>query len=257
MAQAIAVLDRAGADFYEEYVVARRPAVLRGGACHWPAVGKWSPAFLKQKLGDRPIPNLPDQDLGDALAFGTFLDAIESEAGDAGAGSLPYLRNVFLHHQLPELSEDVRGLEWAKPNWLDREPLASLIRAASPQWLNWCELFISRANVRYPSVHVDRHKTHAWCAQIYGTKRYWAWAPRRDFRAADCLGRDLETFFDSEPRVGVLEAGDALFIPAGWPHTAESLSASITTSGNFVNESNWVDFWRDVCEGVLLEILRG
>jgi len=239
-------------DFYQAYVVARRPLVLRGGARHFPAVGRWTPASLRARLGGRPMP-VSGYGEREGGTLGAFLDALERP----GAAALPYLRNVFLHHELPELSPDVGRLQWTQPNWLDTEPFASLVRAASPQWLDWCELFISAAGTRFPNVHVDRNCTHAWVAQVYGSKVWWVWPPRPGFTSAEPGGADLDTFFDEEPYRGVLEAGDALFLPADWPHTAESATVSISLSGNFVNDSNWLDFSRSICEGDLRRILRG
>ena len=46
-----------------------------------------------------------------------------------------------------------------------------------------------------------------------------------------------------EPTSGVVEPGDVLFIPERWWHTAESLSTSITLSGNWVERSNWEAFF--------------
>jgi hypothetical protein len=249
MARALPVLDTVPADFHEGWVVPRRPVVLRGAASHWPAVGKWTPAYLREKVGARRVRLEED---GIDLALGVYLDRVEADDG----APLPYLRNVFLHHELPELSPDVGALGFAEPNWFAKEPFASLIRTAVPQWLRWCELFVSRAGTRFPYVHVDRNMTHAWCAQLHGSKRYWAWPPRPGFEPTDCLGKDLETLLDSEPLTATLEAGDAIFLPAGWPHTAESLTLSISASGNFVNESNWDDFAREFFAGDLLTVLR-
>jgi hypothetical protein len=252
MAASIPVFESLPADFYEKHVVARRPAVLRGGASHWPAVGKWTPSWLRAHLGDRTLSMAWSFTEHVDYALGRFLEAIEGDAGQ-----VPYLRNVFLHVELPELSADVGELEWAKPNWFQKEPFVSMIRAGCPQWIDWCELFISRGGTRFPIVHVDRNMTHAWCVQIYGEKRYWAWPPRAGFEAVECLGRDLETLFPDAPASAVVEAGDALFIPAGWPHTAESVTTSISLSGNFVNESNWHDFAPVFFAGDLFTVMRG
>lgn len=245
----VPVLDEVPADFYDAYVVKRRPVVLRGGARHWPAVGKWTPAYLREVAGPRSVTiSGPDGKIRVALA--DYLDRVQAGISDL------YLSNVFVHTDLPELSADVGRLAWAQPNWMDKEPFASMVRAGCPQWLDWCELFVSQPNTRYPIVHVDRYMTHAWAVQIYGSKRYWMWPPRPGFVSEPCLGRDLETFFDGPVFSTVVEAGDAIFLPAGWPHTAESVTTSITTSGNFVNDTNWVEFSRELCEGDLRAALR-
>jgi hypothetical protein len=252
MARTLPVLDQVPGDFYDAYVVARRPVVLRGAARHWPAVGKWTPSYLKEHLGERTVSAAWSETELEPTSLAGFLDALE------GSGqALPYLRNTFLHHELPELSADVGRLDWALPNWFDTEPFASMVRTGCPQWLNWCELFISQPRTRFPFIHVDRNMTHAWCVQVYGEKRYWAWPPRADFEPVGCLGRDLETLLDVEPFSAVVGAGDAIFLPSGWPHTAESVTTSISTSGNFVNDSNWLDFAEVFFRGDLRQVLRG
>jgi histone arginine demethylase JMJD6 len=254
MAKRLPVLEGVPADFYGEHVLPRRPVVLRGAARGWPAVGKWTPAHLKEVVGHKVLALSADNPVR-TLAVGEYLDRLD--AAPRGA-PLPYLRNVFLHVALPELSPDVEQPAWIQPNWLEVEPLASLIRAVSPQWLRWCELFISGPGTRFPFVHIDRHMTHAWCVQIFGRKQYFAWPPRPGFQAADCRDRYLEVFFDTEPFLGTLDPGDAIFIPAGWPHTAQSVTTSIGVSGSWVNESNWREFSDDFfATKVRSALLRG
>jgi histone arginine demethylase JMJD6 len=165
------------------------------------------------------------------------------------------MRNVFVHHAFPELSPDVRQPAWIQPNWFEVEPFASLIRAAWPEWLSWCELFVSGPKTRFPYVHIDKHMTHAWCVQVHGQKRYFAWTPSPGFESVDCRGKYLEFLFDTEPYSAVVNPGDAIFVPAGWPHTAESVTTSISVSGSWVNDSNWSDFSRDFCDTTLRQRL--
>lgn len=242
MAKPLPELRSVPADFYGEYVVPRRPVVLRGVARDWPAVRKWTPAYLKERVGHRVVP-LQGNDVAE-LRVGEFLDAL----ANGGAKALPYMRNVFIHVLLPELSADVRQPAWIQPNWLEVEPFASLVRSGWPEWVSWCELFVSGAGTRFPFVHVDTNMTHAWAVQVHGQKRYFAWTPSPDFAPTECRGQYLEILFDSEPYSGVVEPGDGVFIPAGWPHTAQSVTTSISVSGSWMNESNWLDFSREFFE---------
>lgn len=40
-------------DFFENYYYVNRPVLLRDFVSHWPAIGKWDPAFLAQEVGDQ------------------------------------------------------------------------------------------------------------------------------------------------------------------------------------------------------------
>src|SRR5688500_16504208 len=42
-------------DFLDRFVERHRPCVIRGGASHWPAVGKWSAAYLRKTLGPSKV----------------------------------------------------------------------------------------------------------------------------------------------------------------------------------------------------------
>lgn len=245
------ILDEMPPDFESDYVRPRRPAVVRGGVATWPAIGRWTPAYLRDRHGEARIALDEGDDAAIEFSLGEYLALLEEDPDDVEP--LPYLRNVFLRDALPDLVADVSPLPFAAHDWLRREPLASLVRATQPDWIDWCELFISQAGTRFPSVHVDRYATHAWCAQVFGRKRYFLWPPDDAFRATPCLGEDLASLLPhARPAQVDVGPGDLVFIPARWPHTAESLTTSITTSGNFVVESNGDEFLRAFWQGEAL-----
>jgi histone arginine demethylase JMJD6 len=241
MTKELEVVDAVPAEFYAEYVAKRRPLAIRGAANHWPAVGTWDLEFLKDKIGHHQVSqaSLDQQEFAE-FTMGDFLELLMLPPEEVD--ELPYFRNKFLHAVFPELSQDVGRLDWLQPNWLEKEPLASLIRVMRPNWFNWSELFVSKAGTRYPIVHTDHCMLHAWSAQIHGSKRYWVWAPIPGFRDRSCIGEDLETFLGHEPFTVTLAAGDVIFIPSNFPHTAESVTSSVTISGAYVNETNWLEF---------------
>jgi hypothetical protein len=247
MARPIPVLTDVPADFREAWIVPRRPAVLRGAARDWPAVGRWTPATLRERIGARTVRTQEGE-----VPLGGYLDRLEDPREP-----IPDVRDVLLHVELPELSPDIGTVTVARDNWIEKEPLASLVRAGWPGWIGGCELSISRAGTRSRFVHVDRYHTHAWCAQIHGEERHWVWPPRGPFEDVDRDGRDLETLLPDEPFAATVGPGDVIFIPSGCPHTAESVTTSISTSGRFVEETSWIEFARALCAGDLLTRLRG
>src|SRR5687768_5330745 len=98
MAKRLPVREDVPGDFYGEYVVPRRPVVLRGAAREWPAVAKWTPAYLKEVIGHRVVRMSPDNAV-QQIAVGEFLDRLDTSA--ARGAPRPYLRNIFLHLVFP------------------------------------------------------------------------------------------------------------------------------------------------------------
>lgn len=232
-------------EFSQRYLFPRLPVVLRGAAAAWPALGRWTPEFLRQHFGSQSI--RVDSDDAQAVHEFNFGEYIQFASDGLTPGHrLPYVRNIWLADQFPSLVADVATCPFMTPNWFGESPLREIVAESSGgHWPQWLEFFFSPRGRRFPFVHIDTCMTHAWCAQIYGQKKFWLWAPaaERNGKRYPCLRSDLVTFFaDALPLTGTISAGDIVFVPAGWYHTTESETVSITVSGNFVNESNWDDF---------------
>jgi hypothetical protein len=247
--------DRVPPGFQMEYVAKGRPVAVRGAAADWPAVKKWNPAYLKERAGHHEVSQISlDFKELEEFSFGEYLDLLQEPPEDVGV--LPYIRNKFLHDVFPELSADVGRLDWLQPTWLEKEPLASMLRVMRPHWSNWCELFISQPQVRYPLLHTDACGFHAWSVQVYGIKRYWVWPPLPDFKDTYCIGKDLDTILGVEPFAIEIGPGDAVVIPSNLPHVAESVTTSITIAGSYVDEVNWAEFSREFFERELQRELQ-
>lgn len=246
MAATLALLDDVSPATATAYIAAGRPFAVRDAAKHWPCVGTWTPRLLRDRVGHRQVAqvSLDWQELHE-FSFADYLDLLDARPAQVDA--LPYIRNQFLHQCFAELSRDVGRLEWLGVSWLEREPLATLIRAMRPHWIDWCELFVSQPDVRFPKVHVDNCMFHSWNVQVHGIKRFWVWPARPDFEDVDCIGVDLDRVLPDEPVLVELGPGDAVVIPGGLPHTAQSVTTSISVAGSFVDASNWEPFWQEFC----------
>jgi histone arginine demethylase JMJD6 len=226
--------------FIANFLRPNLPVVYEGYACRWQAVQKWSPDFLLKTHGatELPVPGRHPVRLSDYIRSLKRADT---------ARALPYLRNIWLARHFPDLVSDVLVPEMAEPNWLTHR----LLRAFIPRdWVPWFEFFLSASRTRFPFVHQDTCSTHAWLLQVYGEKKVWLWPPdaASPSQGATTIPvspeQDLARFFpDHLPTTAVLQPGDILLIPANWWHTAESLTISITLSGNFVNDTNWHAFF--------------
>ncbi len=243
--------------FVVEHQIPRRPFVWRGGALS--VARDWSFDELRRRVGDQVVEFAGGEG---HTTLSDYLEALEARevargrlrpprARGAAQVFLPYLRNIFLSEQLPQLVDDVTLPFFVDDNWLSRPPLRDVMPL---EWRRWIEFFVSGSGMRFPFIHADTHQTHAWIAQIVGEKRAWLWPPRYRTQAARLKDNLISVEVDddtdltvamghSAPAVVDFGAGDLLFIPAGWWHTVEAQSLSVTVSGNFVNASNWDDFY--------------
>lgn len=239
--------------FERGHLFPRTPLCIRSTAPDRDQLTAWHPRHLANQVGHREV-LLPDDS---AIDFSEYVEALlrlegEPLHGERGTPGIPYLTHVPACETFPELQAE----EWipplARPNWLERWELRGLVPAL---WLRWVELLIGAAGMGYPSVHFDAYITHAWVRQMHSRKRFSLWPPfagqpdhlshafRENVLAAD--SPDTKTLMGhSQPSEIVLNAGDVLFIPAGWWHLTEIFTTSVTLSGNFVNDSNWGDFAR-------------
>lgn len=231
-------------DFVREHLRPRVPVIITGALDDWPALRTWTPASFRSRFGRRPV-----RIDGKLLLLGEYLDSLDSPARLGALGlACPYLRNEWLADLLPELVGDLQIPIYAAPNWLESAIMRPFV---DRHWRPWIELFIGPAGVRFESIHVDVAMTHAWIAQIYGRKKYWAWPPavgQSPLRqAVPSTDRNIEArSARADAYEEIIEPGELLFIPAGWWHTAEIVTTSISLSGNFVNRSNGLDFARAV-----------
>jgi histone arginine demethylase JMJD6 len=247
-------------EFEREYVLANRPVIVTDAIDHWAALGRWTPDFFKQRYGALPL-----EIDGESLSLAELIDRVDSSSE---AQPAPYLRNQLLREWPRELWDDVHPMpECTKSNWFEsrlfptRESLSSV------------EVYIGGRGACFPQLHYDTWHTHAYLMQLHGDKEYVAFAPDQTERVYPCGGReknksrisdldnpDLDEFPLFEQAEGIrfsLRAGETLFVPAGWWHTARILSPSVTVSINAVDRANARSFRRDYCsEARLVSPLR-
>ena len=239
-------------EFERDYLLPRRPVVLTDATQHWNAVSRWTPQFLREYYGAKPV--VID---GSRWALDEFLALVDNPRPDA---PVPYLRNQNVRTLFPELAADFEPTPiYCQPNWLYGRyfpaKLDDLMRN-----LTTLEVFIGGRGTAFPNLHIDSAFTHAFLNQVYGEKELILYSPdqtpyvypepHKDIaQVGDVENVDLEKFplfAHAVPTRVTIEAGDTVFIPAGWWHTARMNTGSITLSVNTANASNWGDLARDV-----------
>jgi ribosomal protein L16 Arg81 hydroxylase len=240
-------------DFVAQYLRPLKPVIVTDALEHWPARRRWTPAFFRETYGSRTVTvDGVDYQLSD------LIDQVEHSSASKPA---PYLRNVIIERWAPELMTDIQPLpQHTQPNWLD-----SKFFPERPS-LTSIELYIGGAGASFPTLHFDNMHTHAFLMQLYGAKEYVVYSPDQarwlypkpgietNKSSIDDIDQpDLNRFPLFARAVAgrcVLRAGEMLFVPAGWWHTARILEPAITVSANTVNASNWKAFVGDYASSV-------
>ena len=240
-------------DFIVEYLRPLRPVIVTDALEPWPARERWTFDFFRLRYGMRQVTI-------DGCEY-RFADLIDSVERSTGARPAPYFRNVLVATWAPELLADINPLpSYTRPNWLDSRLLPDR------QSLVAIELYIGGAGAAFPVLHYDNLHTHAFLMQVRGVKDYVFYPPdasallyprggrETNKSAIDDLERpDLQRFplfARAVARRCRLSAGELLFVPAGWWHTARIVEPSITVSANTANAANWRAFTRDYIDAM-------
>jgi hypothetical protein len=238
---AIARKRQVGAEeFRDAHYAANWPVLLAGALEGWPALARWTPAYLKATVGSRPVQIQADR-ASDAdfernmaahattLPFDVFIDRISQP----GAGNDTYL-TAYNSAANAEAMSVLHGDLGFLDAYLTRED-------ANPHGMMW----IGPAGTFTP-LHHDL--TNNLLLQIVGRKVLLLAAPGeapklyndhhvysrvRDLTEPDIVARFPRLDGIRVHRV-VLNPGDTLFIPLGWWHQVTALDFSVTiTHTNF------------------------
>ena len=272
-----------GEQFLRDFVLNRKPVILTNCVAHWPALTRWTHAYLRGALGERPVhvARTPDG-LADAVTrthttgapyfakahealmpFSAFLDAVESPLRDGASGSL--LRAVhYCSHQNSSLQAEF------EPLWADVElalPWADAAFGRPPEATN----FWMGEDAARTTVHADLFDN--LYVVVRGTKEFALLPPqegaaleRRPFRAGTYREQpeargglaltldeppvhvhwsavDLESATHLRPVRASVHAGDLLYLPALWWHAVSQHGGSLDGDGTAAGATIAVNFW--------------
>ena len=219
------------AEFRARFEEPSRPVVLAGLAADWPARERWSPAYLAERFGDARVRAF-------SLPGGRI--RVDRERGFE-------LRELSLREYAATVNTD-------NPEWYLRAELTGALAALGDD-LATPSYFAGRRGVRknlwfgasgtISSLHFDL--PHNLYVQIAGRKRFILFAPSESKRLyAHGLASSTPHLARADPELrgdprfpllarargcaALLEAGDALFIPARFWHHARALSVSIAVN---------------------------
>ncbi len=208
-----------GEQFRDHFYAASRPCLIAGMIADWPAIGKWTPDYLRETVGAAPVEYQGKREgAGDfelakdrhkqVAPFTDYLDLIETSPGnDAYVTAYNSAANQAA---FAPLMADIRPI----PQLLGPEPGM---------------LWVGPAGTFTP-LHFDL--TNNLLIQITGRKRVLIVSPNQtrlmahrrhvfsdvhDLEDAACMARHPQAR-DVRPYVVTLGPGDMLFIPVGWWH---------------------------------------
>ncbi len=220
--------DLGGEDFLAQYYAPGRPVVIEGAMADWPALKRWSPDYLKRKLGKAQVEfqagreSDPDFELNKdrhkrMAPFDAFIDRIKAGGNDAYLTAYNNDRN---RAALRPLDRDIGRLD------------AYLGKGAGMIWIGPAGTFTP--------LHFDL--TNNLIGQLVGTKelllappsetpklahRRHVFSDVRDLTDAARLAaypaaREARTF------AVTLAPGDLLYVPIGWWHQVRARDFSVT-----------------------------
>jgi Cupin-like domain len=237
--------------FLEDFLGPGRPVIARGALAAWAAAPPWNLADLNHRFGDAQVPVFDT--LFSLQRVSRFADYVAAHTGPAATGIPPYLRwfTRYSRERLPWADEAFAALadEWSMPGWLpDADyvfPRTRGVVDAARDAFPARGLFVCGKGGR-TRLHVDPWASDACLCQVTGSKRFIMFPPGAAELLSDGatvvdLDRPDERRFPRwrEAAAGldeVLYPGDAIFIPAGWYHTAVAQSDSVSITWNFVHQ---------------------
>jgi hypothetical protein len=229
-----------GEAFLEHYYAANRPVILTGEMADWPALERWTPAYLTRTVGDRIVeyqggrnanPRF-EQDKDDhrrEAPFDVFVDMI----GKPGAGNDAYItaynsaRNgqalAGLRKDLGHLDKFLRRQAGAGMMWIG--PAGTTTSLHHDLTNNLIAQIRGRKRLKIvPAADVGR---------LYNHRHVFSEIADLDDPALD-LAR-FERLAGARVHDVLLEPGEMIFMPVGWWHQVKALEFSVTiTYTNFL-----------------------
>ncbi|HVC92377.1 MAG TPA: cupin-like domain-containing protein [Pirellulales bacterium] len=229
--------------FLRDFYAANRPVVITGAMDDWPALGKWAPAYLRGRFGNRTVEvqasrganpryEVDSQRHRRQMPFSEFIDLVVG-GGPTNDHYMTANNNSRNFESLSELWDDIVQI----PEYLDGSAKARGF------------LWFGPAGTITP-LHHDL--TNNFMAQVYGRKLVKL-VPACDigyvanefhcYTNVDAEKVDWRRFPQyRQARVidVVIGPGELLFLPVGWWHYVRALDVSITVSfTNFVVDNDF------------------
>lgn len=240
------------AQFVAEYRDPRQPVVIADAASAWPLYGRAAPDYFRTHYGDHVV-----RVRGHDYRLRELIDLLEASTIDK-PGPYPCKFEIAKNFRelLPEVSPRFEyGLPDRQANPLVPQRLFDAV--------NNLEIFFGGPGGEFPYLHYDVMRLHAWITQLHGDKEFTLYAPGQEHllyvnpdmpwqsSIRDHHHPDYERyplFREAKCQKVVVHAGETLFLPCGWWHTARSLNMTISVAFDQLGPDNWRAFIGDVAD---------
>jgi len=239
-------------EFIARYRNPRRPVILTDATREWPIYGRGTPRYFRERYGTHPL-----KVWGADMPLVQLLDLLEaSSVEQPGPYPCKYEIAKVFRELLPEVTP---RFAYSLPD-RQRNPLV-------PQklfsYVNNLEIFFGGPGGQFPYVHYDVFHLHAWITQLHGDKEFTLYAPGQehllyvnpDIPWQSTIKNHHKLDYERYPllrqahsQTVVVHAGETLFLPCGWWHTARSLNLTISVAFDQLGPDNWPDFVADVAD---------
>ncbi len=239
-------------EFITRYRNPRRPVVLTDAARAWPLYEHASPDYFRQHWGQHVV-----RVRGHDYALSELIDRLQASTPEAPG---PYPCKFEIAKTFRELLPEVTPrFAYSLP---DRQANA-LLPQRMFSGVNNLEIFFGGPGGEFPYLHYDVLRLHAWITQLHGDKEFTLYAPGQEHllyvnpdmpwqsSIRDHHHPDFERyplFRQARCQKVVVRAGETLFLPCGWWHTARSLGMTISVAFDSLGPDNWSDFIGDVVD---------
>ncbi len=218
-------------DFIDNYLIPRKPLVIRKATEIWPALQKWTFEYLKEVVGDKTVPlynsakadpTKPINASAAEMKFADYIDLIQTKPTDL---------RIFLFDPIkeaPKLLKDYRSPTDLMGGFLDKYPNMFFGGKGSVTFLHYdidlAHIFHTHFNGRKHVILFDykwKERLYALPFATYALENYDVERP--DFEKFPALD-------GIEGQETILEHGDTLFMPTGFWHWMKYLDGSFSIS---------------------------
>jgi hypothetical protein len=218
-------------DFVNNYLIPRKPLVIRKATETWPALQKWTFEYLKETVGDQMVP-LYDSAKADPtkpinasaaeMKFADYIDLIQREPTDLRIFLFDPIKNA------PGLLEDYRSPTDLMGGFLDKYPNMFFGGAGSVTFLHYD---IDLAHIFHTHFHGRKHVMlfdYKWRERLYCIP--FATYALEDYDIEHPDFNKFPALDGIEGQETILEHGDTLFMPTGYWHWMKYLDGSFSIS---------------------------
>jgi hypothetical protein len=221
-------------DFQKNYIEKNMPVILRGMIEKWPARKKWDFDYFAKTYSNLHVNiNLYDKS---RVKDSTMKGLVEQiKIGDPKDPA--YLQEWWFQHECPELLKDMI----VPPHFAHDQNLKLLGYRNSTLWIGQKGAFTP--------VHQDTVFANIWTAQIRGRKEWFIFDKDAVIHPNKSGKPDFDKFLKEKKNhamIGVLEAGDILYVPFKWWHRANTLENAISVNTFHISDEIAQRYIKDV-----------